>query len=105
MTQASQNESSGTPSARNGGEFLGLPIGQLGWFMSLIMGAAAGFGAFFAATFCGIIGILVYNSVTHHAVDYSLSYRRIGLPVGLVVLVLALVVLGTAWIRGQIRRA
>jgi hypothetical protein len=38
-------------------------------------------------------------------VDFTLSYRRIGLPVGLVVLVVALAYLGTVWVRRQIRRA
>jgi hypothetical protein len=105
MTQASQNATSTTPRAAGAGYLFGVPVGDLGWFTSLIMGVAIGFAAFFASTFCGIIGILIYNSVTHHAVDFTLSYRRIGLPVGVVVLVLALAYLGTMWVRRQIRRA
>jgi hypothetical protein len=105
MTQASQNGTSTTPSAAGSGRLFGVPIGDLGWFTSIIMGTAAGFAAFFASTFCGIMGILIYNSVTHRAVDFTLSYRRIGLPVGLVVLVVALAYLGTVWVRRQIRRA
>ena len=69
------------------GYVFGAPVGDLGWFASLLMGTAAGFAGFFAATFCGIIGILFYNTATHHAVDFALSYKRVGLPVGLVVLV------------------
>ena len=79
-------------------------MGGLGWFASLLIGTAAGFAAFFAATFCGIFGILIYNSTTHHAVDFAVSYRLIGLPVGLIVLVLALGYLGTLWVRGLGRR-
>jgi hypothetical protein len=79
-------------------------VGGLGWFASLLIGTAAGFAAFFAATFCGIFGILIYNSTTHHAVDFAVSYRLIGLPVGLVVLVLALGYQGTLWVRGLGRR-
>jgi hypothetical protein len=81
-----------------------MPVGGLGWFASLLIGTAAGFAAFFAATFCGIFGILIYNTTTHHAVDFAVSYRLVGLPVGLVVLVLALGYLGTLWVRGLGRR-
>ena len=81
------------------GYLFGVPLGDLGWFASLLMGTAAGFAAFFAATFCGIIGILAFNLATHHAVDLTISYRWMGLPVGLVVLVVALGYLGTLWVR------
>jgi hypothetical protein len=46
----------------------------------------------------------LYNTVTHHAVDFALTYRVVGLPVGLLVLVVALGYLGTLWVRRQIRR-
>jgi hypothetical protein len=81
-----------------------MPLGDLGWFASLVMGVATGFAAFFAATFCGIIGILFYNTATHHTVDFTVSYRLIGLPVGIVALVVALGYLGTLWVQRQIRR-
>lgn len=104
MTQASQDANSTPHRAIGAGYLFGVPIGDLGWLTSLIMGTAVGFAAFFAATFCSIVGILIYNSATHHAVDYALSYRRIGLPVGVVVLVLALAYLGTLWARRHLRR-
>ena len=68
------------------------------------MSVAMGFAAFFAATFCAIIGVLFYNTATHHAVDFALTYRRVGLPVGLLVLVIALGYLGALWVRRQVRR-
>jgi hypothetical protein len=46
----------------------------------------------------------VYNSSGHKAVDYSYSYLRVGLPVGLVVLVGALGYLGMLWVRRITRR-
>ena len=86
------------------GYVFGAPVGDLGWFASLLMGTAAGFAGFFTATFCGIIGILLYNSMTHHAVDFALSYKRVGLPVGMVVLAVSLSYLGSLWVRRQLRK-
>jgi uncharacterized BrkB/YihY/UPF0761 family membrane protein len=104
MTQASQSQSSTTPRAVGSGYLFGVPLGDLGWFTTLLMSFALGFAAFFAATFCAIFAVLIYNTATHHAVDFALTYRRVGLPVGLLVLVLALGYLGTLWVRRQIRR-
>jgi hypothetical protein len=105
MRHVSQSAGSTTPRTLGGGYLFGVPVGDLGWFSSLLMGVATGFAAFFAATFCGIMGILIYSAATHHAVDYALSYRRIGLPVGVLVGVVALGYLGTQWARRQFRRA
>jgi hypothetical protein len=105
MAQASQSEGSTTPRTVGAGYLFGVPLGDLGWFSSLLMSFAMGFAAFFAATFCAIVGILFYNTATHHAVDFALTYRRVGLPVGLLVLVIALGYLGTLWVRRQVRRA
>jgi hypothetical protein len=96
--------SNAKPRAFGDGYIFGIPVGELGWFAMLLMGTAAGFAAFFAATFCGIFGILIYNSVTHATVDFALSYRRLGLPLGLVVLVVAYGFLGTMWVRRLLRK-
>ncbi len=93
------------PRAFGDGFLFGIPIGELGWFATLVIGLATGFAAFFAATFCGIMGILIYNTAGHHTLDFALSYRRFGLPIGLVVGVLALSLLGSLWTRRQLRRA
>lgn len=87
------------------GFLFGIPLGDLGWFASLLMSVASGFAAFFAATFVGIVSLLVYNSAGHHAADYSISYRLVGLPVGLLVLVVAGSYLGLLWVRRITRRA
>jgi len=114
MSKLSQNPAelrrspSGTlqqPRALGAGYLFGVPVGDLGWFASLLMGFATGFAAFFAATFLGIMGILIYNTAGHHAIDFAISYRRIGLPIGLLVAVLALSYLGVMWARRQLRRA
>jgi hypothetical protein len=105
MAQASQSEGSITPRTVGTGYLFGVPLGDLGLFTTLLMSFALGFAAFFAATFCAIIGILFYNTATHHAVDFALTYRRVGLPAGLLVLVAALGYLGTLWLRRQLRRS
>jgi hypothetical protein len=105
MAQAPQTEGSTTSRTVGAGYLFGVPLGDLGWFSSLLMSFAMGFAAFFAATFCAIIGILFYNTATHHAVDFALTYRRVGLPAGLLVLAVTLGYLGTLWLRRQLRRA
>lgn len=105
MAQASQHGGSVPPRTIGSGYLFGVPFGDLGWFASLLMSFAAGFAAFFAATFFAIFGVLIYNTVTHHAVDFALTYKRVGLPVGLVVLALALGYLGTLWVRRQLRKS
>ena len=105
MAQASQNGSTSSPRTFGAGYLFGVPLGDLGWFTSLLMSFALGFAAFFAATFCAIISILFYNTATHHAVDFALTYTRVGLPVGVLVLIVALGYLGTLWIRRKSRKA
>ena len=83
----------------------GIPIGDFGWFGTLLVSVAAGFLSFFAATFVSIVVILIANSAAHAGLDYSISYRYIGLPVGLTVLAVALVTLGTLWIKRVLRKA
>lgn len=86
------------------GTLLGIPLGDLGWFTSILMGLATGFAAFFAATFVGIVVILI-SHIAGHQTDYTLAYRRIGLPIGLLVGIAALLYLGTLWVRRIVRRA
>ncbi len=104
MAQVSRTEDSAGQAGNSGATLFGAPIGDLGWFASLLMGAAAGVAAFFLATFCGIVGILIYNTATHHTVDYALSYLRGGLIAGSVVLIAAWGYLGTLWVKRISRR-
>lgn len=104
MTPAPQSEGTTHPRTTGPGYLFGVPLGDLGWFTSLLMSAALGMAAFFAATFFAIVGLLFYSTATHHQVDFALTYRRIGLPTGLLVLAVALGYLGTLWVRRQLRR-
>ena len=105
MAHVSQHGNSASARTSGSGYLFGVPLGDLGWFASLLMSFALGFAAFFAATFFAIFGVLIYNTTTHHAVDFALTYKRVGLPVGLLVLVMALGYLGTLWVRRQLRRS
>lgn len=89
---------------RGAGFIFGIPLGDLGWFATLLMSLASGFAAFFAATFFGIMGLLIWNTALHHTTDYAISYRLIGLPVGLLVLVFTTFYLGSLWVRRILRR-
>jgi hypothetical protein len=104
MTQTSNAGVGLEPKGFGEGYLFGVPLGRLGWFAMLLMGTAAGFVAFFGGTFLGIVGIMVWNGSEHANVDYSLSYRAVGLPLGVVVLVLAYAVLGAMWVRRMGRK-
>jgi uncharacterized BrkB/YihY/UPF0761 family membrane protein len=93
-----------TPRTFGAGYLFGVPVGDLGLFASLLMSFALGFAAFFAATFCAIFGVLFYNTAMHGSVDFALTYTRVGLPVGVLVLVVALAYLGRLWVRRKLRK-
>ena len=105
MAHASQKVISSSPRTVGGGYLFGVPLGDLGWFSSLLMSFALGFAAFFATTFFAIFAVLIYNTTTHHAIDFALTYKRVGLPVGILVLLASLSYLGTLWVRRQLRKA
>jgi hypothetical protein len=84
------------------GYVFGAPVKDLGPIACLIMGVAAGFIGFFVATFAGIVFILFWNAAGHHA-DYTVTYRLMGLPCGLLLGIFALAYLGTFWVK-RIRR-
>ena len=104
MAHVSQHGSSTSPRTIGSGYFFGVPLGDLGWITSLLMSFALGFAAFFGATFFAIVGTLIYSTVTHRTVDFALTYKWAGLPVGLVVLAAALAYLGTLWVRRHLRK-
>ena len=97
------SQSTGPQTGR--GTLFGIPMGNLGWFASLLIGLGLGFVAFFAATFVGIISILIYSSQTHQQANFSLSYRWGGLTAGIIVALAAWGYLGTQWARRIFRKA
>ena len=91
--------------ARRDGVLYGIPLGDLGFFQSLIMGTVTGMVAFFLATFLAIVSMLVYQSSSGHTPPYNLAYRNVGFPIGVVVMASALTYLGFNWSRRMIRKS
>jgi len=80
----------------------GVPLGDFGFFSSLLLSFALGFASFFLATFLAIFSLLFYNEGGHHTVDFADSYKYVGLPVGLAVLAVSLLFFGSLWIRRKV---
>ena len=89
-------------SGRSGGSFLGFPLEGFGFFTSLLLALSSGFFTFFLVTALSIFGLLIWNQLLHHTVNYANSYLFFGLPSAIVVWTLALVVFGTLWVRAKI---
>jgi hypothetical protein len=84
------------------GAFLGFPLEGFGFLTSLLLAAASGFFTFFLVTALSIFGLLIWNQLLHHSVNYANSYLFFGLPAAIVVWVVALAVFGTLWVRAKI---
>ncbi len=85
------------------GTVFGIPLGDFGFFTSLLMALAVGFLSFFLFTFLAIIGISIYNGMGHK-VDLAYSYKYISFPAGCVVLAISLVFFATLWLRRKFSR-
>jgi hypothetical protein len=87
-----------------GGTFLGFPLEGFSLFQSLLLAFTSGFFTFFATTTVSIFALLAWNLIGHHAVNYADSYLYIGFPAGVIVLLIALPLVGTLWIRAKLRK-
>ena len=87
-----------------GPRLFGAPVGDFSLFQTVLASAAIGAASFFFATFLGIVGLIVASSVEHRMLDFSIAYRWIGLPVGILMLVLAGGYLGTVLVRRMVGR-
>lgn len=72
-------------------------------FQSLLLSFAAAFFTFFATTFLAIFALLGWNLLGSHSVNFADTYRYVGFPAGVLVLVLALPYFGTLWVRAKLR--
>ncbi len=85
------------------GYLFGVPLRDLGWFVSLLISVGTAMASFFAGTFIGIVTIMIANA-GHAKMDYSWAYLRFGLPFGILMGVVTLAYLGTMWVKRQARR-
>ncbi len=74
MARGSNFADSGTNSGRISGTFLGFPLEGFGFFTSLLLALSSGFFTFFLVTALSIFGLLVWNQILHHNVNYANSY-------------------------------
>ena len=86
---------------REGGRVFGFPLKGFGLFTSLLVAFAAAFFTFFATTTVAIFALLAWNGLGHHAVSYADSYKYVGFPAGVVVLVVGLPVFAVLWVKGK----
>jgi signal transduction histidine kinase len=90
-------------SRASGGRFLGFPLVGFSLFQSLLLSFASAFFTFFASTFLAIVSLLVWNGIGGHSVNYADSYLYVGFPAGLIVLIIALPLFGTLWLRARLK--
>jgi hypothetical protein len=86
-----------------GAKILGFPLQGFGLFTSLLLAFAAAFFTFFATTCIAIFALLGWNLIGGHKVNFADSYLYVGLPAGLLVLLVALPLFGSLWVRARLR--
>ena len=91
-------------SGRTGGRILGFPLEGFSLFQSLLLSFASAFFTFFATTFLAIFSLLAWNLLGSHSVDFADTYKYVGFPAGVLMLVVALPYFLTLWIRARIRK-
>jgi hypothetical protein len=89
---------------QQGGRIFGFPLRGFGLFTSLLLSLASAFLVFFASTCIAIFSLLIWNLGGHHSVDYADSYRYVGFPAGVIVLVIALPFFLTLWVRAKFQK-
>ncbi len=86
-----------------GGTVFGFPLKGFGLFTSLLLSFASAFFTFFATTCLAIFALLAWNLLGGHSVNYADTYRYVGFPAGVIVLVIALPLFGALWLRAKLR--
>src|SRR5579863_5131219 len=87
-----------------GGKFLGFPLEGFGLFTSLLLAFASAFFTFFASTCIAIFSLLAWNLLGGHTVNYADSYLYVGVPASVLVLMLALPLFATLWVRAKLHK-
>jgi ABC-type amino acid transport system permease subunit len=93
-----------TVQGERGRKVFGFPLEGFSLFQSLLLAVASAFLAFFATTCVAIFALLGWNVAGGHAVSYVDTYRYVGLPAGVIVLVVALPFFLVLWVRAKVRK-
>ena len=93
-----------TAQSGRGKTVLGFPLEGFSLFQSLLLAVASAFLTFFATTCVAIFALLGWNLLGGHSVNYVYTYRYIGLPAGVLVLVVALPLFLVLWVRAKARK-
>jgi hypothetical protein len=99
MAQSMSKSADGGQGAR----VFGFPIEGFSLFQSLLLAFASAFLTFFSTTCVAIFALLAWNVVGGHSVSYADTYLYVGFPAGVLVLVVALPLFLTLWIRAKAR--
>lgn len=86
---------------KQGGRIFGFPVRGFSLFQGMLLSVASALITFCITTMLAIFGLLIWNLGGHHSVDFADSYRLIGFPAGLLVLIIALPIFFTVWLRGK----
>ena len=87
-----------------GGKVFGFPLEGFSLFQSLLLSVASAFFTFFATTCVAIFALMAWNIIGGHSVDYTDTYRYVGFPAGVLVLVVALPYFLVLWVRAKARK-
>ena len=93
-----------TAKRQGGRTVFGFPLEGFSLFQSLLLAFASAFLTFFAATCLAIFALLGWNVLGGHSVSYVDTYRYVGLPAAVLVLVVALPFFGVLWVKAKIQK-
>jgi hypothetical protein len=91
-------------SKHGGGRVFGFPLDGFSLFQSLLLSVASAFFTFFATTCIAIFALLAWNVFGGHTINYADTYRYVGLPAGVLVLVVALPLFLVLWVKSKVRK-
>ena len=86
------------------GRIFGFPLEGFSLFQSILLSVASAFLTFFAATCISIFALLAWNVLGGHSVNYADTYRYVGLPAGVIVLLVAFPFFLVLWVRAKVRK-
>ena len=89
--------------SHTGGTVFGFPLEGFSLFQSLLLSVASAIFTFFATTCIAIFSLIGWNMIGGHSVNYADTYRYIGFPAGVLVLIVALPYFLVLWLRAKFR--